>query len=62
MTPGIPMRPAMSSAGVSRQQGYASERDWERHKGLITRLYRDENKTLKEVMAIMYHRHGFHAT
>ncbi|KAH8882937.1 hypothetical protein GQ53DRAFT_664917, partial [Thozetella sp. PMI_491] len=57
------MRPALtSSLGVSRQQGYASDRDWERHKALITRLYRDENKTLKEVMAIMLYKHGFHAT
>ncbi len=36
--------------------------DWERHSGLIKRLYVDEDKTLNEVMAIMEEYHGHRAT
>jgi hypothetical protein len=41
---------------------YATADDWERHRALFTRLYRDENKTLKEVKSIMKEKYGFNAT
>jgi len=40
---------------------YATTEDWERYRALFTRLYRDENKTLKEVKSIMK-KYGFNAT
>ena len=40
---------------------YTTAEDWERHRVLFTRLYRDENKTLKEVKSIM-EKYGFNAT
>jgi hypothetical protein len=36
--------------------------DWERHRSLIKRLYVDEGKKLKEVMAIMKTQYGHKAT
>jgi hypothetical protein len=41
---------------------YATTEDWERYRALFTRLYRDENKTLKEVKSIMKEKYGFNAT
>ena len=41
---------------------YAIAEDWELHRALFTRLYRDENKTLKEVKSIMKEKYGFNAT
>ena len=35
--------------------------DWELRRPLITRLYRDDDKSLREVMDIM-HQSGFRAT
>lgn len=41
---------------------YATAEDWERYRALFTRLYRDENKPLKEVKSIMKEKYGFNAT
>ena len=35
---------------------------WEQHRDIITRLYRDEKKTLPRVMETMGNEHNFHAT
>ena len=35
---------------------------WQPHQALITRLYKDEDLTLKEVKRIMETRYGFKAT
>jgi hypothetical protein len=35
---------------------------WQPFRGLITQLYRDEDRTLKEVMHIMQHEFGLKAT
>ncbi|PMD59823.1 uncharacterized protein K444DRAFT_529152, partial [Hyaloscypha bicolor E] len=43
--------------------GHASSRaEWNRFRPLIKRLYIDEEKTLKEVMAVMEREHGHRAT
>jgi hypothetical protein len=39
-----------------------SEEDWEDHRARIRRLYLEEDRTLKDVMAIMEREHGFKAT
>ena len=41
---------------------WASRDDWERFRPLITRLYVEEDRTLKDVMAIMLANHGHNAT
>jgi hypothetical protein len=41
---------------------WATNDDWEWHRPEITSLYRDDNKTLKEVMAHMENRYQFRAT
>jgi hypothetical protein len=41
---------------------YATAEDWERYRPLFTRLYRDENKSLKKVRSIMKEKYGFNAT
>ena len=43
-------------------RGYASLSEWDLVRPLIRRLYVDENKTLKEVMAIMTRDHGHQGT
>ncbi|KAI0408444.1 hypothetical protein F4802DRAFT_413259 [Xylaria palmicola] len=42
--------------------GWATANDWANHQPLITALYRDQNKTLKETMEIMEKHHNFFAT
>jgi hypothetical protein len=44
------------------QNRYATREEWERHRRLFTQLYRDENKTLKEVRSIMKDKYAFNAT
>lgn len=51
-----------NSMNIPVRARYATAEDWERNRALFTRLYRDENKTLKEVKSIMEERHGFFAT
>lgn len=41
---------------------YPTTEDWEFFRPIFTRLYRDENRTLKEVKSIMEATYGFHAT
>jgi hypothetical protein len=41
---------------------YPTAEDWERHRPLFTRLYRDENKSLRKVRSIMKQKYGFNAT
>ena len=41
-----------SSTQITQRSG-PKKTEWEFHRSQITRLYRDENMTLKEVMAIM---------
>lgn len=36
--------------------------EWAKHRELITRLYKDENRPLKEVISILKEQHGFIAT
>ncbi|KAI3333968.1 hypothetical protein F4824DRAFT_502667 [Ustulina deusta] len=49
--------------GTSRpSDGWAKANDWARHRSLITALYRDQNKTLKETMRIMEEKYNFLAT
>jgi len=43
-------------------QSYAQPEDWARHKATISRLYRDEGKTLDEVREYMETMHNFRAT
>ncbi|KAI0483566.1 hypothetical protein F4859DRAFT_403304 [Xylaria cf. heliscus] len=49
--------------GTSRPiNGWATANDWAGHRHLITALYRDQNKTLKETMRIMEEKYEFYAT
>lgn len=52
----------MNSMAFPTQPRYATAEDWERNRALFTSLYRDQNKTLKDVMAIMREKYGFNAT
>ncbi|KAI0097237.1 hypothetical protein GGR51DRAFT_482598 [Nemania sp. FL0031] len=49
--------------GTSRPiDGWATANDWANHRPLITALYRDQNKTLKETMRVMEEKYEFFAT
>lgn len=52
----------MNSVAFPIQVRYATAQDWERYRALFTRLYCDENMTLKDVMSIMKEKYGFNAT
>ena len=41
---------------------YATTEDWNRQRGLFTKLYLEENKTLNEVKSILKEQYGFNAT
>ena len=41
---------------------YPAKEEWEERKHIIRRLYKDERKTLKQVMAIMERDYNFSAT
>jgi len=41
---------------------WAQSEDWIRHKAMITHLYCNERKTLKQVMQIMIEKYNLHAT
>lgn len=45
-----------------RQKSWASASEWEKHRELISRLFWDENRPLREVVEIMSRDHGFNAT
>jgi hypothetical protein len=47
---------------MSSNMWRTSLEDWASHRTRIRQLYLDEDKTLKDVMAIMEREHGFKAT
>ena len=51
---------ASHDMAATRQDGYATKADWDRHRDLIARLYQDNH--LKEVMRVMESQHNFKAT
>jgi hypothetical protein len=54
---------AISTNGVLPRPNYPpSQRDWDAHRTLFTRLYQVEERPLKEVMEIMKDRYQFRAT
>ena len=53
---------AAVSASKASASKWASLEDWERVKFLIRKLYVEEDRTLKEVMAIMSSKYGHNAT
>ncbi|KAK3323316.1 hypothetical protein B0T19DRAFT_201450 [Cercophora scortea] len=56
-------KPRRSTARPFAMQGkYASQDDWEGHRATVTRLYLDDQKTLKEVKKYMEETHLFFAT
>ena len=55
-----PERP--SSAAASQAKWPTSEDDWEKHRAHIKQLYLDEDRPLKEVMAIMETAYLFRAS
>ena len=57
-----PFRSVPSNSTASPRRRHVTAEDWIANRDLFTRLYRDENKTLKEVMSIMETSYGFHAT
>lgn len=48
------------SLGTTRP--YATASDWANHRSLITAMYRDQNKALKETKQIMEDKYNFFAT
>ena len=55
-----PVRP--TAAVASQAQWPKSEEDWAKHRARIKQLYLDDDKPLKEVMAIMETAHLFRAS
>jgi hypothetical protein len=53
---------ALSLASRATKNAWATPDDWERFRDTIKQLYLDQNKSLKEVMAMMERDHEFHAT
>lgn len=53
---------AQTLASATNSNGWAAKQDWARYQALIKQLYRDERKSLAEVMRIMENQHGFRAT
>lgn len=49
------------SDASSSQQQYAKAGDWEQHRDTITKLYRDQDLHLDEVISIMARDHQFFA-
>ncbi|KAJ8117671.1 hypothetical protein ONZ43_g4159 [Nemania bipapillata] len=56
------MGTSRSIDGARPPDGWATANDWANHQPLITALYRDQNKTLKETMQVMEEKHEFFAT
>ncbi|KAF9879575.1 hypothetical protein CkaCkLH20_03118 [Colletotrichum karsti] len=54
--------PAEPAPRLAKGKLYATENHWTIHREIITRLYRDENKSLKEVKKIMEGEYFFYAT
>jgi hypothetical protein len=51
-----------TTMSISATKWRTSEEDWEHHRARIRQLYLDEDRPLKEVIAIMQREHGFKAT
>lgn len=49
-------------ASITGPVGWASAEEWAANRDIITNLYIDEKKKLKEVIRIMRDEHNFHAT
>jgi hypothetical protein len=47
---------------IHRTKKWATFADWKHHRAEITRLYRDENRVLRDVVEIMQEKHDFQAT
>ena len=60
----VDLRPMVAGEdGLPRSQArYATARDWELQRETITRLYRNENRILRDVKLVMEREHGFFAT
>jgi hypothetical protein len=58
----LPENHVYSSAAGRTSQKVPTTDEWENHRAAITRLYRDERKTLKEVITTMRQLYGFKAT
>lgn len=58
----MPAAPAGVMAAPCQRAGWAQPSDWEEHRAEITKLHRDEGKTVKEIEKVMQQRHGFRAT
>ena len=54
----MPTAPGKSKVSKRTSNSYGSD-VWKRHRPLITRLYFEEGKTLKEVSKILETEHGF---
>ncbi len=59
---GLAYRSREPSVLVPQPPKHPSTEDWNRIKPIFTKLYSKENKTLKEVKAILEREHGFYAT
>lgn len=59
VTTSVPLSDMMTRTASSR---WSTAEDWECYKSRITQLYLEQDKPLKEVMAIMQRDHGFKAT
>jgi hypothetical protein len=53
---------ASEPASASQQLHWATSEDWGRHRDVIVALYKDGNKTLKDVAQHMEATYQFHAT
>jgi hypothetical protein len=51
-----------ATMSMSSTKWPTSEEDWEPHRARIRKLYLEEDRPLKEVMAIMEREHDFKAT
>ena len=60
--PLLPENDTYFSAAGRTSQKVPTSYEWENHRAEITRLYRDEKKTLEEVMITMRQRYDFKAT
>lgn len=56
------MKSATMTLAIPSQTNWATPDAWATHRELITRLYWDEDKPLKDVQEIMIQDHGFQAT
>ncbi len=61
-TVGAALVAGMGDAEQLQLNKRASRNDWERFRPLIKRLYVDEDRTLKDVMAILLAEHGHNGT